>query len=91
MQDGEASRRPVKIAKGAVPADSVWNKTSYQDRFGIFCERLVAEQLYDAACYVTSSAENPEPIELVESLDWRHFAAAINARLTYLGDLGFPE
>jgi hypothetical protein len=91
MQDGEASRRPVKIAKGAVPADSVWAKTSYQDRFGIFCERLVAEQLYDAACYVTSSAENPEPIELVESLDWRHFAAAINARLTYLGDLGFPE
>jgi hypothetical protein len=90
MQDGEASRRPVKIAKGAVPADSVWAKTSYQDRFGIFCERLVAEQLYDAACYVTSSAENPEPIELVESLDWRHFAAAINARLTYLGDLGFP-
>ena len=90
MQDGESSRRPVKIAKGAVPADSVWAKTSYQDRFGIFCERLVAEQLYDAACYVTSSAENPEPIELVESLDWRHFAAAINARLTYLKDLGFP-
>lgn len=90
MQDGEASRRPVKIAKGAVPADSVWNKTSYQDRFGIFCERLVAEQLYDAACYVTSSPEDPKPIELVESLDWRHFAAAINARLTYLRDLGFP-
>jgi hypothetical protein len=90
MQDDEGSRRPVKTAKGALPADKIWNGTSYQDRFGIFCQRLMAEQLYDAACYVTSSAENPKPIELVESLDWRHFSAAINARLTYLRDLGIP-
>ncbi|MEU6672046.1 PaeR7I family type II restriction endonuclease [Streptomyces sp. NPDC046727] len=90
MQDGDGSRRPVKTAKGALPADPVWQGTSYQDRFGIFCERLVAEQLYDAACYVTSSAEHPKPIELVESLDWRHFSAAINARLTYLKELGIP-
>jgi hypothetical protein len=90
MQDGEGSRRPVKTAKGALPSDEIWHGTSYQDRFGIFCERLMAEQLYDAACYVTSSAENPKPIELVESLDWRHFSAAINARLTYLKDLGIP-
>jgi len=90
MQDGEGSRRPVKTAKGALPADSSWANTSYQDRFGIFCERLVAEQLYDAACYVTSPPEDSKPIELVESLDWRHFSAAINARLTYLRDLGFP-
>lgn len=91
MQDGYGSRRPVSIARGALPADKIWHGTSYQDRFGIFCERLVAEQLYDAACYVTSSAETPSPTELVESLDWRHFSAAINARLTYLRDLGIPE
>ncbi|MFF4180053.1 PaeR7I family type II restriction endonuclease [Streptomyces sp. NPDC001750] len=90
MQDGEKSRKPVRTAKGALPVDGIWHDTSYQDRFGIFCERLMAEQLYDAACYVTSSAENPKPIELVESLDWRHFSAAINARLTYLKDLGIP-
>ncbi|MDX3385459.1 PaeR7I family type II restriction endonuclease [Streptomyces niveiscabiei] len=90
MQDDEGSRRPVKTAKGALPSDKIWHGTSYQGRFGIFCERLMAEQLYDAACYVTSSAKNPKPIELVESLDWRHFSAAINARLTYLKDLGIP-
>ncbi|MDT9699539.1 hypothetical protein [Streptomyces sp. P17] len=33
-----------------MPVDDIWRDTSYQDRFGIFCERLVAEQLYDAAC-----------------------------------------
>ncbi|MCI3223810.1 PaeR7I family type II restriction endonuclease [Streptomyces sp. NP-1717] len=90
MQDGEGSRRPVKTAKGSLPPEEIWQGTSYQDRFGIFCERLMAEQLYDAACYVTSSAESPKPIELRESLDWRHFSAAINARLTYLRDLGLP-
>ncbi|MFF2958040.1 PaeR7I family type II restriction endonuclease [Streptomyces sp. NPDC057963] len=90
MEDGSGSRRPVSIAEGALPADSIWHGTSYQDRFGIFCERLVAEQLYDAACYVTSSAEDPKPVELVNSLDWRHFSAAINARLTYLTELGIP-
>ncbi|MEV8331971.1 PaeR7I family type II restriction endonuclease [Streptomyces niveus] len=90
MEDHQKSRTPVKIADGALPSDSHWQGTSYQDRCGIFCERLVAEQLYDAACYVTSSAEEPKPIELVESLDWRHFSAAINARLTYLKELGLP-
>ncbi|MCQ0023037.1 PaeR7I family type II restriction endonuclease [Streptomyces somaliensis DSM 40738] len=90
MQDGEESRRPVKTTRGALPVDGIWHGTSYQDRFGIFCERLMAERLYDAVCYVTSSAEDPKPTEPVESLDWRHFSAAINARLTYLKDLGIP-
>lgn len=91
MQDGEKSRKPVKIAAGALPVDEIWQDTSYQDRFGIFCERLMTEQLYDAVCYVSSSAEDPKPIEPVASLDWRHFSAAINARLTYLRDLGLPD
>ncbi|HEU0129242.1 MAG TPA: hypothetical protein VFQ48_11650 [Pseudonocardiaceae bacterium] len=30
------------------------------------------------------------PIELMESLDWRHFSAAISARLAYLHELGMP-
>ncbi|WP_069754098.1 PaeR7I family type II restriction endonuclease [Streptomyces sp. EN16] len=91
MEDHQKSRNPVRIAKGALPIDSHWHETSYQDRFGTFCERLVAEQLYDAACYVTSSAEEPKPTELVDSLDWRHFSASINARLTYLKELGLPS
>ncbi|KPC96713.1 PaeR7I family type II restriction endonuclease [Streptomyces albus] len=91
MQDEAESRRPVKLAKGALPADSIWQGASYQDRFGIFCERLVSEQLYDAVCYVTSSASEPKPTEPVSSLDWRHFSAAIHSRLTYLKDLGFPK
>lgn len=90
MEDAEDSRSPVKLAKGAMPVDRLWLDRSYQDRFAIFCERLVSEGLYDAVCYITSSADNPTPNEPMEILDWRHFSAAISARLTYLQELGFP-
>ncbi|MEU6231905.1 PaeR7I family type II restriction endonuclease [Kitasatospora sp. NPDC047058] len=91
MQDEEGSRRPVKPADGALPVEGIWHGKSYQERFGIFCQRLMAEQLYDAVCYVTSSASDPKPTEPVDSLDWRHFSAAINARITYLQELGLPK
>lgn len=90
MQDEDGSRRPVKPAQGAFPVENVWQGMSYQDRFGLFCERLLEEQLYDAVCYITSSAANPKPTEPVSRLDWRHFSAAIIARLTYLQELGLP-
>ena len=73
-----------------MPVDRLWKDKSYQDRFAIFCERLMAESLYDAVCYIISSADSPKPIELIESLDWRHFSAAISARLAYLQELGLP-
>lgn len=91
MQDEKGSRRPVKPAQGALPVEAPWQGKSYQGRFGIFCQRLVDEQLYDAVCYVTSSPADPTPAEPVPGLDWRHFSAAINARITYLRDLGLPH
>ncbi|MFI9364003.1 PaeR7I family type II restriction endonuclease [Kitasatospora sp. NPDC053057] len=91
MQDEEGSRRPVKPAEGAFPVEDIWRGKSYQERFGIFCQRLMAEQLYDAVCYVTSSATDPKPSEPIASLDWRHFSAAINARIGYLQELGLPK
>lgn len=90
MEDSPGSRDPVGIKKGASPVEEVWHGRSYQARFALFCERLMAEGLYDAVCYITSSEENPQPIELVESLDWKHFSAAISARITYLKELGIP-
>lgn len=90
MQDAEGSRSPVRPEKGAFPVEPIWEDSSYQDRFAVFCQRLLAEGLYDAVCYVTSSAYDPTPIERVASLDWRHFSAAIHARLQYLAELGLP-
>ncbi|GAA3011717.1 PaeR7I family type II restriction endonuclease [Actinokineospora diospyrosa] len=91
MEDGPGSRKKnIALKKGALPVDSIWEGTSYQDRFAIFCDRLMDEQIYDAVCYITSSEAEPLPKEPVERLDWRHFSAAVNARLTYLRDLGLP-
>jgi hypothetical protein len=90
MEDGDKSRSSVRIEKGAFPVEPVWHDSSYQDRAAIFCERLKAEKLYEAVCYITSSPDDPKPREPVESLDWQRFSAAIHARITYLKDLGLP-
>lgn len=91
MQDAEGSREPVRVADGVFAVDPVWRTNrSYQQRFSVFCERILADGLYDAVCYVVSSPEDPAPIEPVSALDWAHFAAAIHARITYLAELGFP-
>ncbi|MGH3938641.1 MAG: PaeR7I family type II restriction endonuclease [Pseudonocardiaceae bacterium] len=90
MEDAVGSRSPVQIAEGAIPVEELWKGKSYQDRFAIFCERLMTEGLYDAVCYITSAAGNPKPVELIKSLDWLHFAAAISGRLAYLQELGLP-
>ncbi|MGH3796659.1 MAG: PaeR7I family type II restriction endonuclease [Pseudonocardiaceae bacterium] len=90
MEDAAGSRSPIQAAEGAMPVDQLWKGKSYQDRFAIFCERLMSEGLYDAVCFITSSSDNPKPIELMRSLDWRHFSAAIRARLAYLQELGLP-
>jgi hypothetical protein len=91
MEDAPGSRIPISMARGAFPVEPIWEGRSYQGRFSLFCERLLSEGVYDAVCYITSSAENPKPIEPVSDLDWRHFSAAINARLTYLRELGLPD
>ncbi len=91
LQDAKKSRSPVRIPKGAFPVEDVWHNASYQKRFSIFCERLMAEGIYDAICYITSSAEDPQPIEPVKQLDWQHFSSAINARIAFLSGIGMPE
>lgn len=91
MEDGDGCRTPVKVLTGAAPVDAIWDGTSYQERFGIFCGRLMSEGLYDAVCYVASSPGTAVPVEPVDSLDWRHLAAAIEGRLAYLQALGFPS
>jgi hypothetical protein len=67
-----------------------WRGESYHGRFGITGTRMIGEKLYDAVCYVVSSAEDPGPREAEARLDWQHFAAAIHGRISYLSELGYP-
>jgi hypothetical protein len=72
------------------PVEPVWGNRSYQTRYSITGRRLLDSKMYDAVCYLVSSADNPTPTEPEPALDWTHFAAAIRARIHYLKGLGYP-
>ncbi|HSZ04735.1 MAG TPA: PaeR7I family type II restriction endonuclease [Solirubrobacteraceae bacterium] len=91
MQDHPKSRRPCRKPNGkSFEFDGIWKGRSYQDRFSVTGERLLDERVYDAVCYLVSSADDPGPREPSKRLDWQHFCAALDARLTYLSKLGYP-
>jgi hypothetical protein len=90
LEDAIGSRRPVRIDEGAFPSDKIWHGASYQKRFSVFCERLMAEGIYDSVCYITSSPTDTRPTELVSQLDWQHFSAAVNARIAFLHGVDIP-
>jgi Restriction endonuclease XhoI len=91
MDDAPGSQRPGGETKDAAfPPEDIWHGRSYQERFSLTGQRLLDERLYDAVCYLVSSADDPGPREPAPPLDWRHFSAALQARLKYLGELGYP-
>lgn len=90
MEDSASSRAAKQPMEGTLPADPVWRGLSHQERFSLTAQRLLNEKLYDAICYVVSSAADPGPREPCTAADWRHFSAAIQARINYLTNLGYP-
>lgn len=65
------------------PVRKEFNGVSYAQRYEIFCERLVRERLYDAACFLISSEDGGlkgEYSEPSKELSFANFAAALGAR-----------
>lgn len=76
---------PVRVARGVFRPEQVFAGTSYKDRYGILCRRLVRERLYDAACFVTTSRQPDSPIhQPLDELSFTNFAAAIAGRAAYI-------
>ncbi len=85
LEEAPKSVTPVRVAKSAFPTDSIFDQTSYKDRYQILCQRLLRERLYDAACFVTSSGDPTTPIHQPASeLSITAFAAAIAGRAAYI-------
>jgi len=77
----QAEGRPKKLQHYDVRPE--FQSVSYAKRYEIFCERLVRERLYDAACFIMSSAEGGlrgEYSEPNKELCFSNFAAALGAR-----------
>lgn len=85
LEEAEGSIKPVKVAEPFFDVDPVFAEASYKKRYEILCRRLVLERLYDAACFVTSSADPKSPIhEPVNELSFDAFMAAIRGRAAAL-------
>jgi hypothetical protein len=84
LEDAPGSTRPGHAAKSPhYPVRKEFDAVSYAQRYRIFCERLVRERFYDAACLVMSDKagglrgrySEPSP-----ELSFRNFAASVAAR-----------
>ncbi|WP_328550010.1 PaeR7I family type II restriction endonuclease [Streptomyces sp. NBC_00366] len=90
MEDDAGSRRPVKTAKSPLPVSDTWLDLSYQERGGVFCERLLADHLYDTVCYITAPKGSGSFSEPVPSVGWSAFSEAIIDRINTLRSSGIP-
>ncbi len=82
LEDSKKSTSPVKAAEPHFKVFPEFKFTSYAKRYELFCERLVRERLYDAACFLMSN----EAIGLKggysepnEELNFKSFASSLIA------------
>ena len=84
LEDTHISRRPP-VRRVAEPHFEVFpelKEASYAKRYELFCERLVRERLYDAACLLLSDRNeglNGQYSEPNPEISFRNFAASLSA------------
>lgn len=59
LEDSKRSTSPIKVAEPHFEVFPEFKHTSYAKRYELFCERLVRERLYDAACFLMSKVNTP--------------------------------
>jgi hypothetical protein len=85
LEEAAKSTRPVRVREPYFEIDPEFQGASYKRRYEIFCRRLLRERLYDAACFVTSSAADGARIhEPAPDLSFDAFMRAIRARAAAL-------
>ncbi len=86
LEEAIESTKKVSLASTVYPVESIFQDTSYKDRYGIFCDRLVKERMYDATWYFTATSTGlvDEPRT---GLSFTNFAAAIAGRCAYIRTL----
>jgi hypothetical protein len=85
LEEHPKSTSPVGVKEPSFPVEDVFRDASYKKRYELLCRRLVLERLYDAACFVTSSADSGSPIhEPAKDLSVEHFIRQIRGRAVQL-------
>ena len=71
---------PVANSEPYFPVDPVFRGASYAKRYEILCQRLMLERKYTSACLTLATNASPANVCFpADSLNFRHFAAAIDA------------
>ena len=72
-----------QIELSPYPVDEKFQGLSYAKRYEIVCQRMVREMLYDAACFLTSNAEDGRRGKFNQpniELSIKNFAISLHAR-----------
>jgi hypothetical protein len=83
LEDAPNSISPVRVSEPHFRVFDIFRSASYAKRYELFCQRLVRERLYDAACFMMSDrvgglrGKYKEP---VEELNFRNFAVSLMGR-----------
>jgi hypothetical protein len=80
VEDAPGSRAPISDTSRHFPVFPEFQGASYQQRYHLLCQRLVREQLYTAACALTSprtATTDGQYAELSEVTGLRAFVAAL--------------
>jgi hypothetical protein len=83
LEEHPKSITPVKIKEPHFRVFHEFQDSSYTQRYGMFCQKLVRERLYDAACFITSdkkkgrSGKFKEPIQ---ELGFKNFAISLMSK-----------
>lgn len=85
LEDHPKSMTPVNIKEPHFRVFNEFQKSSYSQRYGLFCQKLVRERLYDAACFITSdkkSGRSGNFKEPLKELGFKNFAISLISRAT---------
>jgi hypothetical protein len=84
LEEKEGSTRPTKpISLKPYALDEEFQGRSYAKRYELFCERLVRDRLYDAACFFMSNSRTGKKGQFTEpnqELGIANFAISLHAR-----------
>jgi hypothetical protein len=80
VKDCESSRKRARNMQATSPTDSVFEDTSYLERFSIMCRRLLAERIYQAVWLVYVDPDNQAITEPDPELRYEMFIEALKAQ-----------
>ncbi len=83
LESAPGSTRPVRVKEPHFEVLPEYRGASYEDRYRIFCQKLLRERLYDAACLLSSGSESGlrgEYGEPAVELGFARFAASLSAK-----------